>query len=233
MLSTSNTTKIEKAFRIQKKKLVRVWLPKASLGLFFFFIFLGSAWPSPLLADPPSTLSFSMHNQQFSAHIIRVPLEKVFSTLTAYVPLRFFINGNAKNELISASFSNLTLQKTLEQLLTGYDYAIMTHRLETTTQVSEFDYRTEVEIISRNPTKLLSNANGPGFIPSRKTSVQPTLVKNRQISEIPSQEKPFDLETGNDASDLQATLKEALQEDDQGNSALLTDILEKLDTARD
>ncbi|MEO8324606.1 MAG: hypothetical protein ABI618_02075, partial [Nitrospirota bacterium] len=106
---------------------------------------------NPLHAEPPSTFIITKDKNLFSAHIIRAPLEEVLASLISYVPIKFFITGNAANDLVSASFSNEPLKKTLEHLLNGYDYAIRSRRLKATSETSTFRYVTEVEIISKNP----------------------------------------------------------------------------------
>ncbi|HBP87998.1 MAG TPA: hypothetical protein PKK23_17425 [Nitrospirales bacterium] len=230
MQQTPNITISGKESRSRRRLTGRVRLVRAVLGLALLSIDLGSAFASPFFTEPPSTLSVTMHNQQFSAQIIRAPLEKVLATLTSYIPIKFYITGNAKNDLVSASFTNVPLETALEHLLNGYDYAILLRRIEGTPLTSQILYRTKVEIISRNPTEPSSTSNAAYAVSSQRTSIQPTLVQANQIHEIPQQEKPLGLGTTNDASDFQTIKEEVFQDDNTETRTLAQELMQELVT---
>ncbi len=223
--SIYKTTERESIY--QTSLLRRLWSQIIVLGLSLVVISLGTAWGAPSLSRPPSTLSLSFHNQQFSAHIIHAPLQKVLTTLTSYGPLRFIIEGNAKNDLISSSFTNLSFKKSLETLLLGYDYAIIQRQLHPTQQTPEFRSLMEVVIFSRNPTEQSPDSKRPSFIPSRETPAQTTLWQASQTLKKQDQTQPFDLGTANGASAFQSALEQALQDADPESLALVKELLEE------
>ncbi len=207
-----------------------IWLHKTVIGVCLFLICLGFAGVTPLFAEPPSTFTITKHKNLFSAHIIGARLEEVLASLISYVPIKFFITGNAKNDLISASFSNEPLEKTLEHLLNGYDYAIRSRRLNATSETSNFRYLTEVEIISRDPTDPSSTSPGRYSISSPPSSVQSTLEQPTHLPEIHNQETPLNFETASDAGDFQAALQEAFQDDEPESRALVKELMQELAT---
>jgi len=220
----NNTEKESKALRSLGG---RACLPKTVLGLCLFFMGLGTAFDTTVLAGSPSTLSLSMHNQQVSANIIRAPLENVLATLTMHGPFRFIIKGNAKNDLISSSFRHLSLKESLETLLLGYDYAIIHRRIDPVLQPSEFPYIMEVVVLSRNPAEPSAGEARPSLISSQKTSTQSVLINTSKESDKPDQTKPLSLGTDNGTNDFQAILKDALQDTDPASLALVKQLLKE------
>ncbi len=207
-----------------------IWLRKTVMGVCLFLFCLGFACVTPLLAEPPSTFTITKHKNLFSAHIIGARLEEVLASLISYVPIKFFITGNAKNDLISASFSNEPLEKTLEHLLNGYDYAIRSRRLKATSETSNFRYLTEVEIISRNPADLSSPSPGRYSISSPPSSVQSTFGQPTHVPEIHNQETPVNPETAFDAGDFQTALQEVFQDDEPESRALVKELMQEFAT---
>jgi hypothetical protein len=227
MRKTLNIPTPERRSRSQTGWALRARLLTAVLGLCLFCIGMGTTFDAPLLASSPSTLSLSMHNQYFSAHILRVPLEHVLAKLTSYGHFRFMIEGNAKDDLISSSFRHLSLQESLETLLLGYDYAIIQHRLDPTPQTSKLRYLMEVVVLAKNPAEPSSGEQRPSLISSKKTSTQPVLLRANQIYEKPKQAKPSDFGTENGESDFQSTLDEALQDSDPEARSLIEELLQE------
>ena len=99
-----------------------------------------------------------MHNQQFSANIIRAPLEQVLHTISSYGLIQFVVKGNIENDQVSSSFRHLSLEKTLEKILVKYDFAIIHHQVSATQSTSELPYHTEVVVLSRNHPETRSNS---------------------------------------------------------------------------
>lgn len=225
MRQTLNIINSERTPRSQTEWTARACLQKALLGMCLFFIGHGTTFAAPSLAASPSTLSLSMHNQQFSAHIIGAPLEKVLTTLTSYGPLRFIIKGNVKNDLISSSFRDLSLKESLETLLLGYDYAIIQRQLDPTPQTSEFRYLMEVVILSTNSVEPSPYKNKPTFISYPRISTQSALLQATPILEKSDQTKPLRLVTENDARDIQVTLEEALGDTHPETRSLIKELL--------
>lgn len=207
-----------------------IWPRKTVIGVYLFLICLGFACITPLHAEPPSTFTITKDKNLFSAHIIRAPLEEVLASLISHVPIKFFITGNAKNDIISASFSNEPLEKTLEHLLNGYDYAIRSRRLKATSETSTFRYVTEVEIISRNPAGPSSTSPGRYSISSPPSSVQSTFGQPTHVQEIHDQETPLNLETAFDAGGFQAALQEVIQDDEPESRALVKELMQEFAT---
>jgi|GEM_PF-5997281 len=224
-ISMTTHTKQEPAF--QAKLPGRLWLSKAVLGVFLVMVGIWPAWGAPFLSVPPSTLSLSMHNQQFSAHIIRAPLKKVLTTLSSYGPLRFIIKGNVQDDLISASFANLSLTESLETLLLGYDYAIIQRQRHPTLHTSEFRSLMEVIVLSNNPTEPVADFKRSSLIASKSPSAQPALWKAHQIAEKHNQAKAFDLGEENAASDFQLTEEEVLQDLDPEVRTLVKTLMQE------
>ncbi len=207
-----------------------IWLRKTVIGVCLFLLCLGFSCVTPLHAEPPSTFTITKHKNLFSAHIIHAPLEEVLASLISYVPIKFFITGNAKNNLVSASFSNEPLKKTLEHLLNGYDYAIRSRRLKATSETSTFRYVTEVEIISKNPPDPSPTSPGRYSISSPPSSVQSTFGQPTHVPETHDQEIPLNLETALDAGGFQAALQEALQDDETESRALVKELMQEFAT---
>ncbi|MEX0830502.1 MAG: hypothetical protein WD032_09690 [Nitrospirales bacterium] len=168
-----------------------------------------------------------MHNQQFSAQILRAPLEQVLTTLNAYTYFRFTIQGNAKDDLISSSFLHLSLLESLERLLLGYDYAIIQHRFDSNSPPSQFPSLMEVVILSRNSSQPLSREAKPSWHSSPQTSTQPLLLRANQVLEQPHRTEPLDFMSEHGSSDLQATVKEALQDSDPDARSLIEELLKE------
>ncbi len=227
MGQTPDINNTEKVFKAQRRLALRECLSKTILGLCLFFMGLGTAFDKPLHAKPQSILSLSMHNQRVSAHIIRAPLEKVLATLTMHGPFRFTIKGNAKSDLISSSFRHLSLKESLETLLLGYDYAIIHPRVDPAPQTSDYSYRMEVVVLSRNPAESSPEKKKPSLIYPQKTFTQPILLHTSQEPDKQDQTIPLGLETDNDASDLKDTVEKALQETDPEVRDLVKEYLEE------
>jgi hypothetical protein len=208
-----------------------IWLQKTMVGVYLLLICLEFACVTPLLAEPPPTFTITKHKNLFSAHIIDAPLKEVLASLIPYVPIKFFINGNATHDLISASFSNEPLEKTLETLLNGYDYAIRSRRLEAPSQTSEIRYLTEVDMISRNSAENFSPSHEIDSISSAPNSAQSTLGQPTRVPEVPDQEAPLNLETAFDADDFQAAIEEAFQGDDSEARTLAKELMQEFPTA--
>jgi len=227
MPQNSTIKQIKKESVPQIKLLERLGVLKAVLVFYLVVISLGTAWGAPFFSPPPTVLSLSFHNQQFSVHIIRAPLRKILATLALYGSLQFIIKGNAKDDLISASFTNLSLTQSLETFLLGYDYAILQRRIDPTRQTSEFRFFLEVVVLSRNSAAPSSDSKEPSFISSGRTSVQPALWQAPQIVEKHNQAKPFDLVAENGSSDDQSIEEGVLQDLDPEVRTLVKQLMQE------
>ncbi len=161
----------------QKHLRLRPSSTKTILGCCLLFLVVGITLDRSVHAAPQSSLSLSMHNQQFSAHIIRAPLEQVLHTISSYGPIQFVIKGNVEKDQISSSFRHLSLEETLEKILVKYDFAIIHHQVDVTQHTSEVPYRTEVVILSRNHSETISDSNENSLIsPSKQSSPSESVL---------------------------------------------------------
>ncbi len=227
MAQTPIINTIEKESILQKTLTVRSCMAKTLLGISLIFIALGNAFDRQLHAAPQSAFSLSVDNQQFSAHIIRTSLKHVLETLATHEPFRLILNGNAKNDVISSSFSHLSFKESLETLLLGYDYAIIQHQLDPIIQTHEMRSLMEVLVLTRNPSEPYSDEVRPSYTSLQKISNQLPLLQASKSLKKSDQSTTLGLETDNNESDFQATVEEALQDTDPESLALLKELLEE------
>lgn len=202
-------------------------LPKTIVGFFHLFLTLGVAFVSPIHAGHQSSLSLSMHNQQFSANIVRAPLEQVLTTLSSYGPIRFVIKGDVKNDQISSSFRHLSLQESLEKLLVRYDFAIIQHQVDPAQKTSEFPYLTEVVILSRNHSETLSDSKENLLISPSKNSSIPESTFPSPTLENSGSLPPIDLGTEMNPHESLEEIEKSIQDTDPESLDLIKKLLEE------
>ena len=193
---------------------LRADLSKTVFVLCIFFIGTGTVLEALVLAGPPAMLSLSVNNQQVSAHIIRAPLKHALATLTAHGPFRFILKGDAKDDVISASFRHLSFMESVQTLLLGYDYAIVQRPLDPALSTTEMPYLMEVVVLSRNQTEPPPGEDSSSLISFQKTYTQPVLLPTNQEHDKSNQPDSLSIERDNDANHLQTTIDEALQDTD-------------------
>ncbi len=211
----------------EKGLALRPRLTKSIVGFYLLFIFLGMPFVNPILAVPQSSLSLSIQNQQFSATIIRVPLEEVLTTLTSYGPIRFVIKGDVKNDKISASFRHLSLEESLEKLLIRYDFAIIHRQDDAAQDTSYFPYHTEVVILSRNHSEIpLQSIEHVVISHTNRFSLPEPIFSSSNLDESNSL-TPIALEIETHPSEFLKEIEEVLPDTDTESLALIKQLLEE------
>ncbi len=211
----------------QKGLALRARLTKTIIGCCLLFMGLGITVDKCVHAAPQSSLSLSMHNQQYSANIIRAPLEQVLTTLTSYVPIQFVIKGNVENDLVSSSFRNLSLEESLEKLLTRYDFAIIHNQVDAAQNTSEFPYRTEIVILSRNHSETLSESKEHVVISHTSRFPLPEPVFSSVNLEFSDSLDPIDIGTETHPREFLGEIEEVLSDTDTESLALIKHVLEE------
>ncbi len=205
----------------------RSYIAKATLRFFFLFIMLGITVDRSVHAALPSSLSLTMHNHQFSANIIRAPLEQVLHTISSYGSIQFVIKGNVETDQISSSFRHLSLEKTLEKILIKYDFAIIQHQVDPAQKTSEFPYFTEVVILSRNHPETLSESKEPLVIsPSSQFTLPGPAFPSVNLEDSDSLAS-VDVETETPPGEILEELEEVLPNTDTESLAFIKHLLEE------
>ena len=88
-------------------------------------IFVGGTEGAELRKLISPSFSLSIQNHRMTATIDRVPLRTVLEALTDQVPITITLKGLEGKNSISATFTNLPLEKGIDQLLYGQDYALL------------------------------------------------------------------------------------------------------------
>lgn len=200
---------------------------KTILGFYLLFLSLGVIFESPVHAAPLSSLSLTMHNQQFSAHIIRAPLEQVLHTISSYGPIQFVIKGNVENDLVSSSFRHLSLEESLEKILVKYDFAIIHHQVHVAQNTSEFPYRTEVVILSKSRSETPSESKEDLGISHANRFSLPEPVFSSANLEFSDSLAPINIGAETHPREFLEEIEEALPYTDAESLALIKQLLEE------
>ncbi len=211
----------------QKRLRLRARLTKIIIGCCLLFMGLGTIVDISAHAEPQSSLSVSMHNQRFSANIIRAPLEEVLTTFTSYGLIQFVIKGDVRNDLISTSFRHLSLEESLEKLLVKYDFAIIHHQVDASPNTSKFPHLTDVVILSRNRFEYPSDPREHVVTSPSSHFPLPEPVLSSDNLEKSDSLIPMDLEVTATSREFLEEIEEVLPDTDTESLALIKQLLKE------
>jgi hypothetical protein len=136
---------------------------------------LAGAQSAPLQSTPSSV---SVHDDQITASLDRVPLRAVLDELARRVPLRIFLNEDAHEHLVSARFNALPMNEALPQLLIGLSYAIvLPATISSGTESAGTKQMIEVLVIGKAPEVAPARGGETSANISRGESVDEALLE--------------------------------------------------------
>lgn len=183
---------------------------------------------------PDPSLKLSVENQQISAQIHHMSLQKVLSALTTQSPVKFILQGIDQDTLISTSFTNLPFDQGLERLLLGYDYAII-HVSNDAPRLTEASHQIrEVMIFSRDSHTNLTPSPAPPLIIAPNVVGQllfdqPHVKRQQDAQRTDDHSGSSESTSGIDEQGLIPLLEQALGETDPETPQLVQELLNRLE----